>query len=265
MNKQKITSLLKKIGLYNPVRKLYNAIGRYNKQTEILVNDNKIKFWTPTFYLDDYIKNFSGEKQFLNEILMRMNKQNIFWDVGANIGFYSIIASKEMNYINKIFAFEPEPKTFNILRKNIELNKVNNINALPVALGDISGEKLLYPSDSPNFGAHSFVQRTDFKTKKKGVRIKINTADKIIDELKIETPEVIKIDVEGAEILVLRGMKNIFKSEKLKTIFCEIHTNLLPLFNSSEEEVFQIFAKENFHLDFSFNRPNQQQCIFTRN
>ena len=61
MNKQIISNQLKKFGLYKSIRKIYNLIGRYNKQTEILIDNNKIKFWTPTFYLNDYVKNFAGE------------------------------------------------------------------------------------------------------------------------------------------------------------------------------------------------------------
>jgi FkbM family methyltransferase len=264
MNKQTISNYLKKLGLYKPVRAIYNRIGRYNKQTEIIIDNNKIKFWTPTYYLDDYVKNLAGEGQFLNEILLRLDKRNIFWDVGANVGFYSIVAAKIMNKNSKIFAFEPEPKTFNLLRKNIELNKMNNITALSIALGDTNGNKIIFPSDTPNFGAHSFVQRTDYRVKKKGINININTSDKLIDEMKIDIPDIMKIDVEGAEILVLRGMKHLLMNQKLRMIFCETHVNLLPLFGSSEAEVLEIFKKENFHMDYSVNRDNQNQYIFTR-
>ena len=264
MDKQIISYYLKKLGLYKPIRNIYNSIGRYNKQTEILIDNNKIQFWTPTYYLDDYVKNLAGEGQFLNEILLKLDKHNIFWDVGANVGFYSIAAAKIMNTNSKIFAFEPEPKTFNLLQKNIELNKTNNITALSIALGDIDGDKLIYPSDTPNFGAHSFVQRTDYRVKKKGKNISINTADTLIEEMKIDVPDVMKIDVEGAEILVLRGMKHLLMNQKLKMIFCETHVNLLPLFGSSEEEVLEIFKGNNFHIDYCLNRSNQNQYIFTR-
>ena len=119
MNKQNVSAFLKKMGLYKPLRKIYNVVARYKKQTEVSVNGHQIKFWTPTFYLNDYLKNSIGEEQFLKEILSRLNSQNIFWDVGANIGFYSIIAGKEMNVGSKVIAFEPEPETYDLLNKNI--------------------------------------------------------------------------------------------------------------------------------------------------
>ena len=264
MNKMLLTKLLKKIGLYKFIRSIYNLIGRYNKQTEILVDNNRIKFWTPTFYLNDYIKNFAGEEALLNELILRLNNKNTFWDIGANIRFYSIIIAKEMKIGSKIFAFEPEQKTFKLLKNNIELNESKNIVALPYALGDKNGEKVLYSSDTPNFGAHSFVQRTDYKVKKKGSYIKVITGDELIKNMNIEIPDMMKIDVEGAEILVLKGMENLLRNSKLKMILCEVHINLLPLFNSSEHEVVKIIKKESFNLDFCLNRKNQNQYLFVR-
>ncbi len=184
LNKKFISEILKKFGLYKPIRKIYNSIFRYNKQTEIKVGSQKIKFWTPTFYLDDYVKDFAGEKELLENFLPKLKDKNTFWDIGANIGFYSILAAKEMNPKCKIFAFEPEPNTFNILKKNIELNQAQNISAFEFALGNTNGKQIIYSSDTPNFGAHSFVQRNDFLLKKQGTEIKIKTADSLIEEMK---------------------------------------------------------------------------------
>ena len=264
MNKKSISDILKKFGLYKPIRKIYNSIFRYNKQTEIIVSGQNIKFWTPTFYLDDYVKDFAGEKELVEKFLPRLKDKNTLWDIGANIGFYSILAAKEMSSKSKVIAFEPEKDTFNLLKKNIELNQVKNITAYEFALGDTKGKQLIYSSDTPNFGAHSFVQRTDFLLKKQGTEIKIKTADSLIEESKVDIPDVIKIDVEGAEILVLRGMKKLLKNPDLKIILCEVHSNLLPLFNSSEEEVKEIILNENFKIDYTVNRGTQFQYIFMR-
>lgn len=264
MNKSTIINFLKKIRIYKPLRKIYNIVGRYNKQTEIVINNNKLRFWTPTYYLNDYIKNLGGEKELLNEFLLRMSNENIFWDVGANVGLYSIVGALQMKIKGKVFAFEPERIVFKLLKKNIELNVKDNIIALPFALGENNEEKIFYSSDTPNFGAHSFVQRADYKLKKKGIYTKIKTSDTLIYEGIADIPTVIKIDVEGSEILVLRGMKNLLKDQKLKMIICEIHTNLLPLFNSSEVEVKEIIEQEGFRIDYCFNRKNQNQYIFIR-
>ena len=264
MFKKYVSICLQKLGLFEPAHKIYNAVGRFHRKTEIVIDNRIIKFWTPTYYLDHYIKNSAWEEQFFNEILSRLDKFNILWDVGANLGFYSVIAAKVMHAHSKIFSFEPEPKGFKLLRRNIELNKVKNVTALPIALGDTNGIRILYPSDTDNFGTNSFLQRTDDKVKQKGKSVNVNTADWLIDELKIDVPEAIKIDVEGAEILVLKGMKRLLTNPKLKTIFCEVHANLLPLFGSSEEELLEIFKKENFRIDYLLSRGNQNQFIFSR-
>lgn len=264
MNKQNISKVLAKYGLYKPIRNVYNFIGRFNKQTEIIFANTKVKFLTPTYYLNDYINNYAGEEKYIQEFIARTDGQSTIWDIGANIGFYSIIASLIKGKECKIFAFEPDSKTFELLKSNIELNKVENITALSVAIADVNGETILYPSDTPNIGAHSLVQRTDYKVKKRGNRVEVYTADSLIDTLKVDVPDIIKIDVEGAEILVLRGMKNLLTNYKLKTVFCEVHNNLLPLFHSTEKEVIDIFEKECFKVDMKLVRNNQTQYIFSR-
>lgn len=263
LNKKSLSDRLKKIGLYKPVRSLYNKIRRFNKQTEIIFNNKKIKFWTPTFFLDNYIKNLAGEKELLDEVFHRLKDENTFWDIGANVGLYSILVAR-IKTASKIYSFEPEPHAFDLLKKNIKLNKVTNIISLPLALGDFIGEKILFSSDTPNFGSHSFIQRPDFKLKKNGKFIKVYDADSLIKGRKADVPDIIKIDVEGAEILVLRGMKDLLKNPKLKIIVCEIHTNLLPFFNSSENEIKNIIKQESFRMDLFQNRGSQNHYIFVR-
>ncbi|MFO7446773.1 MAG: FkbM family methyltransferase [Ignavibacteriaceae bacterium] len=264
MDKKLITYYLAKAGLYKPLRKIYNFIGRFNKQTELVYNNSTIRFRTPTFFLDDYVKDFAGEKHLLDEFLSRLNPDDVFWDIGANIGLYSLVISKNVILQNKIYAFEPEEDTFNLLQSNIKLNDARNVYAHQLALGNEVGEKIFYSSDTPNFGAHSFVQRTDFKVKKHGKKVKIYTGDKLIEEKKAETPSAVKIDVEGAEILVLKGMTALLQNSKLRIILCEVHDNLLPLFGSSGEAVVNIIKTAGFKVNLGNSRKTQHQYIFTR-
>ncbi len=163
-----------------------------------------------------------------------------------------------------VLSFEPELKTFKLLQKNISLNKCENISAHQIALGEKIYKRTIYPSDSPNFGAHSFVQRTDYRVKKKGKLVEVLSIDNLILEKKFPHPNVLKIDVEGAEILVLKGMENSFKNPILRTIFLEGHINLLPKFNSSINEVKYLIASNGFKLKQKVDRDNQIHIIYTR-
>jgi len=73
-----------------------------------------------------------------------LRKGNIFIDVGANIGLMSIFASKIVGSNGIIYAFEPEPETFVILRKNIEINKINNIQAYNIELGESEYNSIIF-------------------------------------------------------------------------------------------------------------------------
>lgn len=263
MNKKKLTKLLSGVGLYKPLRKIYNFIGRHNKTTGIIYNGHNLIFNTPTFYLNDYVLNLAGETGVLNEFLSRINDNDTFWDIGANIGLYSMIIARTKKN-TKVFAFEPEKEAFKLLEKNIAGNNITNINCINAALGNNNEEKIIYSSDTPNFGAHSFVQRTDYKLKKKGQSVHVLTADKVIKESIADTPSVIKIDVEGAEILVLEGMTELLKNPSLRIILIEVHNNLLPLFNSSGEAVINMVKSHGFTIDFNSTRSEQNHIIFIR-
>ena len=263
--KKKIVSILNSIGLYKPIRFIYNKIARLNKKTSITFLENKYSFWSPTFYLNDYIKNYAGEENLIKLIISKLKEDDIVWDVGANIGFHSILIAKTCTDKNvKVFSFEPEKKTFELLTKNIRLNELNNVNALNLALGEDNYSREMYSSDTPNFGAHSFVQRNDYKVKRKGKQVEVVSGDNLIDKKKISVPTVIKIDVEGSEILVLKGLKQTLQNESLRLIFLEGHINLLPKFNSSIDEVLEIIRANGFKFSEKTNRDQQEQYIFER-
>ena len=130
MIKNTLANNLKKIGLYKPIRWLYNRILRYNKQTEMIIADLKVKFWTPTFYLDEYITEFS-ERKVLEIFISKLSSSDIVWDIGANFGIYSIISAKIISSKGIVYAFEPEKNSISLLKKNVVLNNIKNIIVLP--------------------------------------------------------------------------------------------------------------------------------------
>ena len=109
--------ILNYLGLYKTLKWIYNKIFRYNKKTIMSINNIKLYFWTPTFYLDYYIKEYS-EKNILQYFLNKVSNTDIVWDIGANFGIYSLPLSKVVSSNGKVYAFEPEKNTFELLKKN---------------------------------------------------------------------------------------------------------------------------------------------------
>jgi FkbM family methyltransferase len=121
-----------------------------------------------------------------------------FWDVGANIGFMSLIASRAVGDEGRVHAFEPLPANLERLRESIRLNGVNNVTVHPFALARASGNAILHAHDSPLMWSLDPVGHSA-----NGIDVACRTLDDVAAES--GPPDLVKIDVEGAELDVLRG------------------------------------------------------------
>ncbi len=145
----------------------------------------------------------------LIDAISKKNKIFLF-DCGSNFGFYSLFAANLNN--NKIIAFEASPSTFLDLNQNVSLNKFKSIDTKNLAVSDINDKKIeLFESDKD---WESSVSHTNFINKNK-VSIPTTTLDQYLNENNLENFSVIvKIDVEGHEMNVLRGCSTMIKKHE---------------------------------------------------
>ena len=145
-----------------------------------------------------------------------LREGDIFIDIGANVGFYSVIMSKIKRA--RVFAFEPIPSTFQKFKKNIELNSL---------------QKLIFPYNmaiGASFGSLNMTSNLDtvnhvqFSSGYMGENISVDVAplDSFLSEFPLST-SIIKIDVEGFETEVIKGMPKILASPQLKAIIIELN------------------------------------------
>lgn len=140
----------------------------------------------------------------------------IFVDVGAHIGKYTVMVARRFAKTGKVVAIEPEPTNFHALLRNVQLNCLENVLAFDVACSDTNGELVLHLNTSGT-GSHSVAFRSRTRG---GILVKARTLDSVMEELGIEKVNIIKIDVEGAEMAVLRGALHTLKrSEDVKIVF----------------------------------------------
>lgn len=156
------------------------------------------------------------ETEIINNVLKPgMNVVN----VGANFGYYALLAASRIGSTGKVHAFEPEPYNFNLLTKNIKQNKIENIVANNFALGATKGKLSLF-TDSKNVGNPS-LSKLNVPNLKDEIIVAVTTLDDyFITNLKDASIGVIHMDVQGSEGLVLEGAKNILKNPNL-IIFME--------------------------------------------
>lgn len=258
-----IRSILLKTGLYNPIRNLYNFIFLFNTKREVKFDDVIVRFRTSTFKIVDDVKSLLGEEEVLSTFLSKLQPWDVVWDVGASYGIYSLFVGKKISSI-KTYAFEPEQKTFKLLNKNLRLNGIENVMPMNYALGDIDGSTILHTSSSANIGTHSLVQRNDYPVSEKGITVEIRKGDSIVTAGIIDSPTIVKIDVEGAEFNVLKGMKEILSNPKLRLVQIEIHPKILPLFGSATEDIYRMMNESKFKVAFRKERGTEVEVIFEK-
>jgi len=179
-----------------------------------------------------YIKTFqayilsSSWEELTTEMFKKVVKEgDTVLDLGANLGYFTLLAARLVGEKGRVYAFEPEPTNYSLLLKNIELNGYSNVVAVQKAVSDVKG-KVKFFLDSRDTGAHTIYQSGD---RKKYIEIEAVTLD---DFLKDENHRVnvIKMDIEGAELAALSGMQQIIRESDNLKIFAEFH---LPAIASS--------------------------------
>ena len=130
----------------------------------------------------------------------------VAFDIGANIGWYTLHMARQLKGVGgRVYAFEPVPRTFTELQRNIELNHFDDvINSLNLALGEVAGTVEFFV---PNFsGSVAASQRQLFPQEvNESVNCKMVTLDEFVRNQKLNRLDLIKCDVEGSELHVLRG------------------------------------------------------------
>jgi FkbM family methyltransferase len=166
---------------------------------------------------DDIVQLVPGHEGDVEEFVKQHLKEgSIFVDVGANIGYYTIIASKLLGSKGKVYAVEPVPSTATILKINIKLNGCNNVIVIEGAAWSTKG-RLILRIPGTNYGYASAVRLGS-----KSISVKAIPLDEVLGS--VEYVDLIKIDVEGAEYEVLKGAKNTLL--KTKCVVIELTRNV---------------------------------------
>ena len=155
----------------------------------------------------------------------------VCWDVGANVGFYTLLFAELVGPSGKVLAFEPLPRNVDLLRRHVEMNGYRNVRIFPRALADFDGEAGFDPGPSPSMGRI---------TTGGPLRVPCACADTLLATGEVEAPDVIKIDVEGGEAAVLRGARRIMERHPailLATHGAQAHRECLDLLTAAGYEL----------------------------
>ncbi len=134
---------------------------------------------------------------------------DVVLDIGANVGWYSLLFEKLSPDGVDVFAFEPDPLNFELLKHNLRLNRSTRVSPVQKALAAGEGVQRLYKHADSNLGRHSLLQLQD----EASIDVKTISLDGFWDamELGTRTPRFIKIDIEGYELLALKGAERVLE------------------------------------------------------
>lgn len=151
-----------------------------------------------------------------------ISKGQVVYDIGANLGFYTVHFSRFVGPKGQVICFEPSPLCIYFLQANLDLNAVKNCLILPLAVSDQVGD-LKFTINYEN-SAVGLAQPSHFYGGKIGHEITVSgyPLDELIEQFDLPIPDLVKIDVEGAEEYAVRGMKDTLSSHQ-PVLLIEIH------------------------------------------
>ena len=136
-----------------------------------------------------------------------LSGDDVFWDVGANVGYFTLVAATALNHRGRIIAFEPGKNAYARLTENLALNPWRNIQAFPVAVTDREGEAVLHLAGDIADSSANLYQAAAAQA---GCEVCRTVAlDYFLGEENLPRPHLIKLDAEGAELAVLKGAQQL--------------------------------------------------------
>lgn len=208
----------------------------------------------------------TAETEFLRRYL---DKGMTILDVGAHHGYYTLLASRATGSDGKVIAFEPSPKERVRLREHLELNGCSNVGVESFALEAVEDEKELFLVD----GAEDYCNSLRPPVVNAGtttIKVKTTTLDKFLRRKAIDRVDFIKMDVEGAELSVLKGAVELFTRAPRPVLLVELYDIRTAPWGYAAREVVQLLAKGGYrwyeiHLDGSLAFVEADRDVYDAN
>ena len=241
--KDLISSLFPKL----PLIKLTFFLSRINFYREIKISEKIIYFYIPNNLVDWRVKTLFSKEPDTLDWINGFKSNEIFWDIGANIGIYSLYAASKINM--QVISFECSMNNLRVLSKNISINNFqNNIKLFQLPLLDkkntfmtMNETKDIEGAAHNSFGMSLDDAGNEFKPLR-SYKIFGTSINNILDEKILKLPNHIKIDVDGFEHKILAGADKYLNSSSIKSILVEVNENYFEQYT----EIIRIMNKANF-------------------
>jgi len=194
--------------------------------------------------IGQFVDSEKYEEKFSEAMLSQVQEGDIAWDIGANVGFYTNRLLKRVGGQGRVCAFEPSPGSVQKLMERF--GEHDNINIFNYALGEEDGEiNMLFDENDPT----SVTNKISLDG---GDKVKVMAVDSVILLQGVPTPNVVKIDVEGHELSVIKGMKKVLQNKSLRCVAIEVHFGLLSDRGEkfAPKEIEDVLLLSGFYVDW---------------
>jgi len=206
--------------LYENNKKMYLILKDFGENKMYLIKDDP--------GISKTLRKTNGYKlrelEFMSLIRKHVKRGHVCFDIGANIGYLTLILAKLVGKNGLIYAVEPKTKNYKVLKKNIELNNYKNVITKKIAISDkvdMDKKTKFFVSGHSNLGSLSKNRASSGNIK----MVNTQTVDNFLQDK--ELPDIYEFDVEGHEVNILNGMhKTAEKSKSGTKIFMEVHPHL---------------------------------------
>ena len=209
---------------------------QFDNYETIKFNNFDIKFSNPNNITDWRIKTFNSKEPETLDWINKFTPNSTFWDIGANIGQYSVYAAKKFKNL-KVISFEPSVFNLELLARNIYINKLGNITIMPLPISNKNQDNHFSMTNTDWGGAlSSYGTNNNWEGQKMNIKFDYKIfslmPQTLISTYDLKFPDYLKIDVDGTEDLILISFGENIK--KIKSILIEVNDNFIKQKNNIE-------------------------------
>ncbi len=190
----------------------------------------------------------SGQRALFEKMIAQ---GDVVYDIGANVGFYTLLAALLVGKNGRVIAFEPVPRNLYYLKKHLKMNHITTVNVVEKSVSNKNGSTLFCLGRNSAMG-HVFSNWVD-TPEDEYITVPMICLDDAIEGCNFPIPDCIKIDIEGAEMYALDGCKNMLKQYH-PMIFLSVHSSDLrrECFTFLKSMKYNIDPIDNDNLDFAY-------------
>lgn len=199
------------------------------------------------FRIDESLRrwNFDGEQEVRKALEQNLESGDLAIDVGANFGMHTLIMARQVAPSGRVIAFEPIPENIRLFRRNIALNRFDgSVELHSQAISDLPTEQLEMTIKTTGLEPSAGI-KTSEQQGMTNVLVKNSSLDRACGDLRCDQGCLVKIDVEGAELSVLRSGLGFIKRVKPKLLI-EVHTYALPAFGATTQDVHALLDQNHY-------------------